>query len=242
MGYIVLLRCATSHQEYRFLLPALPYLHIAVGYYVWNIIGWCVPAVRRQSTAVGNQSTNKQSSDAAAGDRSTRCTHTVFSFCCQILMPSCYTKHSTAAAAAVNQSTIATATATAEKNHTRDQSNNNSNKKTIKNRIESGNDVEMKNKMKNKMAKELKNEMKIDENGGNERTYSTLKNLVLFLLLLVPSAHFTAAVYLSRRHQVDRSSQNMLIELLLLIFVVLFLFVRVILFYMFLSIIFVNYF
>ena len=43
--YIILMRCITAHQEYRFILPCLPFLHIAVGYNVCRIIVWCIPSV-----------------------------------------------------------------------------------------------------------------------------------------------------------------------------------------------------
>ena len=43
--YIILMRCITAHQEYRFILPCLPFLHIAVGYNVWRIILWCIPSL-----------------------------------------------------------------------------------------------------------------------------------------------------------------------------------------------------
>ena len=43
--YIILMRCITAHQEYRFILPCLPFLHIAVGYNVWTIILWCIPSL-----------------------------------------------------------------------------------------------------------------------------------------------------------------------------------------------------
>lgn len=39
--YIVLLSCITAHQEYRFLLPCLPFLHIAVTYTFWDILSGC---------------------------------------------------------------------------------------------------------------------------------------------------------------------------------------------------------
>ena len=41
-SYIIILRFLTAHQEYRFLLPCLPFLHIAVGYTIWNIIVYCL--------------------------------------------------------------------------------------------------------------------------------------------------------------------------------------------------------
>ena len=45
--YIILMRCITAHQEYRFILPCLPFLHIAVGYNIWRIIVWCIPSVEK---------------------------------------------------------------------------------------------------------------------------------------------------------------------------------------------------
>lgn len=43
--YMILLRCVTAHQEYRFLLPCLPFFHIAVGCTIWNIAVWCLPSL-----------------------------------------------------------------------------------------------------------------------------------------------------------------------------------------------------
>jgi Alg9-like mannosyltransferase family len=47
--YVVLLRCVTAHQEYRFLLPALPFLHIAVGFTLWDLAVWCLPSLGEPS-------------------------------------------------------------------------------------------------------------------------------------------------------------------------------------------------
>ena len=41
--YAVLLRCVTAHQEFRFLLPCVAFLHVAVGFTLWNAAVWCVP-------------------------------------------------------------------------------------------------------------------------------------------------------------------------------------------------------
>ena len=45
--YMILLRCVTAHQEYRFLLPCLPFFHIAVGCTIWNFAVWCLPSLGR---------------------------------------------------------------------------------------------------------------------------------------------------------------------------------------------------
>jgi hypothetical protein len=47
--YAVLLRCVTAHQEYRFLLPALPFLHISVGFTLWDLAVWCLPRLGEPS-------------------------------------------------------------------------------------------------------------------------------------------------------------------------------------------------
>jgi Alg9-like mannosyltransferase family len=43
--YAVLLRCVTAHQEFRFLLPCVAFLHIAVGFTLWNAAVWCLPSL-----------------------------------------------------------------------------------------------------------------------------------------------------------------------------------------------------
>jgi Alg9-like mannosyltransferase family len=58
----VLLRCVTAHQEYRFLLPALPFLHISVGFTLWDLAVWCLPGLGEPS-------------------RHSRHSHTVLSYC-----------------------------------------------------------------------------------------------------------------------------------------------------------------
>ena len=43
--YAILLRCITAHQEFRFLLPCVAFLHIAVGFTLWNAAVWCLPSL-----------------------------------------------------------------------------------------------------------------------------------------------------------------------------------------------------
>ena len=45
LTYVLLLRCVTAHQEYRFLLPVLPFLHIAIGFTLWDLAVWCLPGL-----------------------------------------------------------------------------------------------------------------------------------------------------------------------------------------------------
>jgi phosphatidylinositol glycan class B len=47
--YIILLSSITAHQEYRFLLPCLPFLHIAVGYTFWDILTGCFDFLTKES-------------------------------------------------------------------------------------------------------------------------------------------------------------------------------------------------
>ena len=63
--YAVLLRCVTAHQEFRFLLPCVAFLHIAVGFTLWNAAVWCLPSL-----------------GAPYKGR-----HSLFSFCLSLLFP-----------------------------------------------------------------------------------------------------------------------------------------------------------
>ena len=183
--YISLLRCATAHQEYRFLLPSLPFLHIAVGYTFWNIIQWCIPAVVNQSTAAAmNPSANHQS---------TRSSCTVFSFCCDyISYPFISIETVVSAPSAVMDQSTTTISSTGTANKTK---------------IENENGDLSDNKNDNDIVKEIENDgMNKSENMKYSRGkgISLMKGLTLLLLIAVCVAHTLTAVYLARRHQVNR--------------------------------------
>jgi Alg9-like mannosyltransferase family len=63
--YAVLLRCVTAHQEFRFLLPCVAFLHIAVGFTIWNATVWYLPSLGVPYKG----------------------RHTLFSFCLSLLFP-----------------------------------------------------------------------------------------------------------------------------------------------------------
>lgn len=65
ISYLVLLRCVTAHQEFRFLLPCVAFLHIAVGFTLWNAAVWCLPSLGEPYKG----------------------RHSFFSFCLSLLLP-----------------------------------------------------------------------------------------------------------------------------------------------------------
>ena len=179
--YILLLRCMTAHQEYRFILPCLPFLHIAVGYNVWSILVWCVPSLQEQP---GHS------------------LYTVFSFCCSVpVLKKVFNLSSLGTSASAttdmiieSRSTTTTTTTTVtvittstknKKHHTEERSAVKRNAKIIP-------------KGHSDSAPALNAKIEYSKN------ISVLfKLLSLCLLAGVAVAHFVTALYLATRHQVN---------------------------------------